>query len=529
MMAFLAMACIALIVGVIGSVQARRLSGDSRKMYEKMAVPLGELAHISVSFQRMRVNVRDALAAETAHDRSEALDMVTKLTTDITTAADAFEKKIISEEGRKLFAEFGDARRTYHGEIDKIVALAKAGNMAGAEKVVKGEGKEAAIREQALLDSLMTSKLNQALLTSQQNESIATITVWGVMAVALIAAVLSFGLGLVISRSIVRPIRQLSETAGRLATGDLRVDIECQGRDEVADLSTSFRRMTVNLTHALKEIDSTSHDVSSAAGQLEASSEHIATGSAEAASQAGGIATAGEEMSTTAIEIAHNCHSAALRSAEATKVATSGAEVVARTVQVMGSIALRVERASEAVDALGKKSDEISTIVSTIEDIADQTNLLALNAAIEAARAGDQGRGFAVVADEVRKLAERTTQATKEIGVTIRSMQEGTKAAVDSMTQGVREVRTGTSEADMSGQALKEILSHIESVSMEMAQVATAAEQQTATTDEIYNNIQRITVAVNQSAKAAHESAGASSRLADMAKNLQGLTEKFRF
>jgi methyl-accepting chemotaxis protein len=201
--------------------------------------------------------------------------------------------------------------------------------------------------------------------------------------------------------------------------------------------------------------------------------------------------------------------------------------VVRETVQVMNRIAERVKATAETVGTLGSRSDQIGAIVGTIEDIADQTNLLALNAAIEAARAGEQGRGFAVVADEVRALAERTTKATKEIGQMIKAIQQETKGAVTSMEDGVKEVVNGTAKAARSGEALQDILTQINAVTMQVDQIATAAEQQTATTNEISRNILQITEVVNDTASGALQSANASSQLASLAERLQQLVGRF--
>jgi len=194
----------------------------------------------------------------------------------------------------------------------------------------------------------------------------------------------------------------------------------------------------------------------------------------------------------------------------------------------MNSISERVRCSAQAVESLGSRSDQIGEIVGTIEDIADQTNLLALNAAIEAARAGDQGRGFAVVADEVRALAERTTRATREIGEMIKAIQQETRGAVIAMEEGVSEVAKGSEKAADSGRALELILQQINDVNSQIHQVATAAEEQTATTSEISKNLQQITEVIIQTSRGAQDSASAANGLSTFADDLRGIISQFK-
>jgi methyl-accepting chemotaxis protein len=194
----------------------------------------------------------------------------------------------------------------------------------------------------------------------------------------------------------------------------------------------------------------------------------------------------------------------------------------------MERISSRVKDAAKTVEDLGSRSDQIGAIIGTIEDIADQTNLLALNAAIEAARAGEQGRGFAVVADEVRALAERTTRATREISEMIKAIQKETKGAVAAMEEGVTEVVKGTEHSVKSGQALEQILERVNDVTMQINQIAIAAEQQTTTTGEITSNIQKITNVVQQTARGITETVSAAATLSLQAEELQRLVRQFK-
>jgi methyl-accepting chemotaxis protein len=251
-------------------------------------------------------------------------------------------------------------------------------------------------------------------------------------------------------------------------------------------------------------------------------SEQMAKGTDDVASQATMVATASEEMAATSAEIAKNCVISAESSDQANRSTEAGATVVKSTVDTMWQIAERFKSSAATVEELGNCSDRIGEIVNTIEDIADQTNLLALNAAIEAARAGEHGRGFAVVADEVRALAERTTKATKEIARMIKNIQQQTKSAVASMEDGVVNVERGTMEAARSGEVLQDILERMNSVSMQINQIATAAEEQNATTNEISSNMHRITTVVQTTAQEA------ASQLSLLAEELNGLVGQFK-
>jgi methyl-accepting chemotaxis protein len=318
----------------------------------------------------------------------------------------------------------------------------------------------------------------------------------------------------------------VAEIARKVADGDLSLNVIVHGGAQ--SVLGSMREMVNNLRQIVGQVTQSAETIATASNQLHSSAEQIATGAEEVANQATTIATAGEEMSATSGDIAQNCQMAAEGGLRASQAAQDGTEVVNVTVQVMSRIAERVSATAQTIRNLGERSDQIGNIIGTIEDIADQTNLLALNAAIEAARAGEQGRGFAVVADEVRALAERTTRATREIGEMIKTIQSETKGAVTAMEQGVREVETGTGEAARSGTALQQILEQINDVTMQVNQIATAAEEQTATTSEISSNMMQITDVVQTTAREAEESALASGQLARQADELKLLVGKFR-
>jgi methyl-accepting chemotaxis protein len=313
-----------------------------------------------------------------------------------------------------------------------------------------------------------------------------------------------------------------------LGNGDLTRRLDADSGDELGDVSKGFNVFVEKLHGIICHIDRTTLQVAEASARLHSTAQEMARGSENVTAQAGSVATAGEEMSTTTADIARSCATAAEGARYATQAVISGAKVVDETIEVMNGIEAMVRDSAKTVEGLGRRSEQIGEIVGTIEDIADQTNLLALNAAIEAARAGEQGRGFAVVADEVRALAERTTRATKEIGEMIKAIQQETRGAVHTMEAGVHKVSIGSSKAGASGKALEGILEQINDVTMQINQVATAAEQQTATTSEISNNMHQITDVVAQTSQGAHVSAASANQLSSLADELCLIVRQFK-
>jgi methyl-accepting chemotaxis protein len=462
--------------------------------------------------------------------RGEIKQHIEKLRQEYTGAMGKLEKIETTAKGKELIAGVKEAIRNATETNNDVIDLTMLNQIGTALTIYN---KDSLPRAQKIKDSFrQLVQYQEQLIVAGSTEAMRVSAGTRLLSVLITAIALCLGVGISIGigRSITRPLNNLVEMLKDVAQGegDLTKRLDYSMKDEIGEACTWFNTFIEKLHGIISQVSSHCSQMASDAERLRSTSEHMANGTGKAADRTGTVATASEQMAATSIDVATNCSMAAEGSRRASDSALTGATIVQETVQGMARISERVKKAAEMVEALGSRSDQIGQIIGTIQDIADQTNLLALNAAIEAARAGEQGRGFAVVADEVRALAERTTRATREIGEMIKAIQSDTRGAVESMDEGVREVVQGSEGAARSGEALKEILGQINAVTMQVNQIATAAEEQSATTDEITSNMQQISDIIRETASGARDSSQSASRFSELTHELQRMIGRFR-
>jgi methyl-accepting chemotaxis protein len=291
----------------------------------------------------------------------------------------------------------------------------------------------------------------------------------------------------------------------------------------ITEASATIEEMTVSIDQMAKNLENLAGTVT----ETSATVEELTTFIASVAHNADSLSQAAQKTAHTVSEMAAAVSDVAKIAEEADRIsrrasedARTGDEAVGRTIAGMRTISETMENTARVITGLGRRSQEIGKILEVIEEIADQTNLLALNAAIEAARAGEAGRGFAVVADEVRKLAERSVEATKEIGEVIRQVQAETGDAVETAKAGAAETKEGITLADKAGLALRSIIDSVSRSSQLMAQIASATAKQSLASSEVLQTVSNMTSATNQVTSAVREQAEGTKQIRQAMENI---------
>ncbi len=328
--------------------------------------------------------------------------------------------------------------------------------------------------------------------------------------------------------SIIDTVDELKVSSQKIAKGDLSVRVQSDVNDELGEVAHSFNNMAEQFASVVNKIMVSSTHLSGATGELSVTASQTSDGLAAQQQQTEQVATAITEMTASVLEVARNAEQASAAAHEADSEAAKGKSVVSSTVEAIEAVASEVQKASVVIDSLEKDSEGVGSVLDVIKGIAEQTNLLALNAAIEAARAGEQGRGFAVVAEEVRTLASRTQESTQEIQEMIEGLQANAASAVKVMNSARERTESSVEQAVQAGSSLDSITHAVNTINDMNAQIASAAEQQSAVSEEINSSVVAISELSSQTSVGAEQTRRSSEELDRLSQELEGMVGQFK-
>ncbi|QOY95313.1 MCP four helix bundle domain-containing protein [Massilia sp. UMI-21] len=503
---FLALALLGAAVAGIGIFNMSRINDANDLLYERQLLGISYVKEANINLVYVGRALRNALLASTDADRQAAFAGVETAHAQLKQNLDKARPLFFTEAGKRMFAELDQRVRSYEAHIVEASRLAKADTLQETRSSVDYVfGTMAPVAND--LDKRLTDLTRQKEENARTAASEATVLYETsrtlMLMLVLGSAAAGVGLGVLITRSLTRQLggepAYAGEIAGRIAAGDLSVDVVLRRGDDTSMLY-AMRSMRDSLARIVGEVRSGTDAIASASSQIASGNLDLSSRTEEQASSLEETASSMEELTSTVQQNADNARQANGLATSASEVAARGGMVVSQVVDTMASI--------------NDSSKKIVDIIGVIDSIAFQTNILALNAAVEAARAGEQGRGFAVVASEVRTLAQRSAAAAKEIKQLI--------------GDSVSKVDAGARLVDQAGSTMDEIVASVRRVTDIMGEISSASVEQTSGIEQINTAISQMDQVTQQNASLVEEAAAAAESLQGQAGKLAQLVSVFK-
>ncbi|OUS26716.1 hypothetical protein A9Q99_15940 [Gammaproteobacteria bacterium 45_16_T64] len=354
----------------------------------------------------------------------------------------------------------------------------------------------------------------------------------GIIVISGIAVTITALLALIAANlfasQLTRPLENFAKTIAEINQhSDLSRRVPVSGDDEISRSAQTINSLLEAFQDTVRFLIDTIQRLKTSSTNLANQTQQLEQVSGRQQQQSAQVATASSQLASAANEIASNAEHTAQSTLDANDTGKNGNVLVKECIENTQALATNVSNTRSTLDNVAQESNNIGSVLQVIQDIAEQTNLLALNAAIEAARAGEQGRGFAVVADEVRNLAQRTRESTEEINQTITKLQHGVDASVSAIQGSMEQTEHNVIQINALGESLISVTTHLQSISDMNEQIATAATEQLATSDNISSAIRDVNEASQETAATSQQTSIAGADIEKLATQLQDFVSRY--
>ena len=502
MAGFAGVLALTLALGLYSLIQLARVNAATESIATSSLPSVAMVGRIQDALSRFRLLENQHVMTFDVEEKEELDKAISAQKKRLLESLQRYEAMLQPGDKRRAYDEFMGLFKAYEATGPKLLELSNVGmtRLSDARAYLIGPSSAAFNKTNGALAKLVSVDEGEAetfFAGSQKAYKLSQTLVMGWL-VAMLA--IGAALAIVITRSIVAPLRKTRLAADQVAAGDLSAQLEVAGRDEAADLMRAVMQMQDALRQTIRQVLASTNSISTASAEIASGNLDLSTRTEQTANNLQVAASSMEQLTGTVKQSADSARQADRLALSAAEVAARGGKVVSQVVATM--------------DEINASSKKIADIIGVIDGIAFQTNILALNAAVEAARAGEQGRGFAVVAGEVRNLAQRSAQAAKEIkgliGSSVDKVESGAKLVADA------------------GKTMQEIVTSVQRVTDIISEITAAAAEQSDGLGHVNNSVAQLDQMTQQNAALVEQSAAAAESLKAQAVKLAEVVRTFK-
>lgn len=505
---------------------AEVLSSDLAGMGVAAQIRMALAAHFNQTLEMLRDT--EANAGRTSGVSTENKARLTAIDASMDKAYTEYLATITLQMDRNATAEFARLLEEYKKKVQQMLELLEQGQTAQAAQFRNEQVRPQWSKARDQINSIVELNQRHVVQAMEEMQETSSANIRLAIGALVLALALAIICGLLLHRSILRPIQATLAAMKTLGNGDLSSKLNLGRRDEFALIEQGFNGMVASLRELVVQAQRSSVQLTTSITEVAATTKQQQAAVTETAATTSEIGATSRQIAATSRELVRTMGDVSGRSEQTATLAGSGHRGVVRMSEVMQELTSASELVNAKLALLNEKAGGINQVVTTIVKVADQTNLLSLNAAIEAEKAGEYGRGFGVVATEVRRLADQTAIATYDIEQMVREIQSAVSAGVMGMEKFSEEMRRGNAEMTQVGDQLSQIIHEVQTLAPQMQLVSEGMQTQSGGAEQIEQALSQLTEASGQTVESLHQAGMAIDNMSDVANNLRNGVSRFK-